>query len=62
MELLRDKGMNDVTILIGGIIPEADIPAAEESRHRRSLSCPAPPTQSIVDFIRQRVPTAPRGV
>src|SRR5579862_3618897 len=26
MELLREKGMTDVMVLIGGIIPEADIP------------------------------------
>ena len=30
MELLRGKGMNDVTVLIGGIIPEADIPALKQ--------------------------------
>ncbi len=27
MELLRANGMNDVTVLIGGIIPQGDIPA-----------------------------------
>ncbi len=31
MKLLRDKGMNDVTVLVGGIIPEADIPALKQS-------------------------------
>jgi len=25
MSLLRDKGMDDVTVVLGGIIPEADI-------------------------------------
>src|SRR6202161_4185261 len=31
IELLREKGMNDVTILIGGIIPEADIPGLKKA-------------------------------
>src|ERR1700745_4094382 len=26
MELLREKGLNDVTVLVGGIIPDVDIP------------------------------------
>ena len=38
MELLRAKGMTDVTVLIGGIIPEADIPALKAGRHRRDFS------------------------
>ncbi len=31
MDLLRAKGMNDVTVLIGGIIPDADIPALKQA-------------------------------
>ena len=31
MELLRANGMNDVTVLIGGIIPQGDIPALKKS-------------------------------
>src|SRR2546429_1078892 len=31
MKLLHDKGMSDVTVLVGGIIPEADIPALKQS-------------------------------
>jgi len=31
MKLLHDKGMNDVTVVVGGIIPEADIPALKKS-------------------------------
>ncbi len=30
MKLLRAKGMQDVTVLVGGIIPEVDIPALQE--------------------------------
>jgi methylmalonyl-CoA mutase, C-terminal domain len=31
MELLHEKGMNDVTVLIGGIIPEADIAGLKQA-------------------------------
>src|SRR5215831_12811582 len=30
-ELLRQKGMGDVTVLVGGIIPESDIPFLKKS-------------------------------
>src|SRR5260370_34734295 len=54
MKLLRDKGMNDVTVLVGGIIPEADIPALKQSGIA-SIFLPATSTQYIVDFIHKRV-------
>ncbi|MGA8142889.1 MAG: cobalamin B12-binding domain-containing protein [Candidatus Acidiferrales bacterium] len=60
MDLLREKGMHDVTVLIGGIIPEADIPALKKSGIAE-VFLPGTPTQAIVDFIRQRTATAPRG-
>ncbi|HWG59175.1 MAG TPA: cobalamin B12-binding domain-containing protein [Candidatus Acidoferrales bacterium] len=53
MGLLREKGMNDVTVLIGGIIPEADIPALKQAGIAE-VFLPGTPTQAIVDFIRQR--------
>jgi len=31
MTLLHEKGMNDVTVVLGGIIPEADIPALKKA-------------------------------
>src|SRR5262249_58512585 len=31
MNMLREKGMDDVTVLVGGIIPEADIPGLKQS-------------------------------
>src|ERR1022692_5193830 len=31
MELLRAKGMNDVTVVVGGIIPKSDIPALKKA-------------------------------
>ena len=53
MELLREKGMNDVTVLIGGIIPEADIPGLKQVGIAE-IFLPGTSTQDIVDFIRKR--------
>ncbi|HYL46651.1 MAG TPA: cobalamin B12-binding domain-containing protein [Candidatus Limnocylindrales bacterium] len=60
MDLLHDKGMNDVTVLIGGIIPEADIPALKKVGIAE-VFLPGTPTQAIVDFIRGRVAPHPHG-
>jgi methylmalonyl-CoA mutase, C-terminal domain len=54
MELLREKGMSDVTVLIGGIIPEADIPALKKAGIAE-VFLPGTSTQDIVEFIRKRV-------
>jgi methylmalonyl-CoA mutase, C-terminal domain len=60
MELLGAKGMTDVTVIIGGIIPEADIPALKQAGVAE-VFLPGTTTQSIVDFIRQRVAATPQG-
>jgi methylmalonyl-CoA mutase C-terminal domain/subunit len=60
MDLLHEKGMNDVTVLIGGIIPEADIPALKKVGVAE-VFLPGTPTQAIVDFIRGRVAPHPHG-
>jgi methylmalonyl-CoA mutase C-terminal domain/subunit len=61
MELLRQHKMTDVTVLIGGIIPEADIPALKQAGIAE-VFLPGTTTQSIVDFIRQRVAAASHEV
>jgi methylmalonyl-CoA mutase C-terminal domain/subunit len=55
MELLRAKKMTDVTVVVGGIIPEADI-AGLKSAGIAEVFPPGTPTQAIADFIRARVP------
>lgn len=57
MDLLREKGMGDATVVIGGIIPEADIPGLKKAGIAE-IFLPGTPTQAIVDFIRQRVAAA----
>ena len=54
MDLLREKGMNEVTVLVGGIIPEVDIPSLKQAGIAE-VFLPGTSTQTIVDFIRQRV-------
>jgi methylmalonyl-CoA mutase C-terminal domain/subunit len=60
MELLGERGMSDVVVLIGGIIPEADIPRLKQAGITEVFP-PGTTTQAIVDFIRQRLATASRG-
>lgn len=57
MDLLRAKKMTDVIVVIGGIIPEADIPALKNAGVAEVFS-PGTPTQAIVDFMTTRVRTA----
>jgi methylmalonyl-CoA mutase, C-terminal domain len=57
MELLRQNDATDVTVLVGGIIPEADIPALKKAGIAE-VFLPGASTQDIVKFIRERVRTS----
>jgi methylmalonyl-CoA mutase C-terminal domain/subunit len=50
MALLRSKKMTDVTVLVGGIIPDADI-AALKAAGIAGIFLPGTSTQEIVDFV-----------
>ncbi len=52
MELLRKKGMHDVTVLVGGIIPEQDI-ATLKHAGIAGIFLPGTSTQDIVEFVRK---------
>jgi methylmalonyl-CoA mutase C-terminal domain/subunit len=54
MALLREKGLNDVLVVVGGIIPDVDIPKLSEIGVR-GIFLPGTPMQEIVDFIRKNV-------
>jgi methylmalonyl-CoA mutase, C-terminal domain len=54
MKLLHDKGMQDVTVLVGGIIPEADIPNLKQAGIAE-IFLPGTSTQDIIDFIHKRL-------
>ncbi len=53
MELLHKKGMQDVIVLVGGIIPEADIPGLKKAGIAE-VFLPGTSTQDIVTFVRKR--------
>ncbi len=50
LELLREKGLDDVVLLVGGIIPDVDVPRLKEMGVR-GIFLPGTPMQEIVDFI-----------
>src|ERR1700690_3523915 len=54
MKLLKEKGMDDVTVLVGGIIPDADIPALKQAGIAE-IFLPGTSTQNIIDFIQKRL-------
>lgn len=61
LELLRQAGMEDVKLVIGGIIPDADA----EALKRQGVAAvfqPGAPLETIVDFIRAAAqqPAPPR--
>ena len=54
VNLLREKGMNDVLVIGGGVIPEGDIPALKEAGIS-AVFTPGTPTGEVVDFIKKHV-------
>jgi methylmalonyl-CoA mutase C-terminal domain/subunit len=50
LELLEEHGLTDVLVVVGGIIPDADIPRLNEMGIR-GIFQPGTPMQDIVDFI-----------
>jgi methylmalonyl-CoA mutase C-terminal domain/subunit len=60
MALLKEKGLDDVLVVIGGIIPEVDIPGLE-ALGIKGIFLPGAPMQKIVDFINANVRRGPLG-
>jgi methylmalonyl-CoA mutase, C-terminal domain len=54
--LLRQKGLDDVLVVIGGIIPDVDIPKLKEIGVK-GIFLPGTPMQEIVEFINSNVRT-----
>jgi len=50
VELLRERQMTDVLVVVGGIIPDADVPKLNEIGIR-GIFQPGTPMQEIVNFI-----------
>jgi methylmalonyl-CoA mutase C-terminal domain/subunit len=50
MALLKEKGLDDVLVLIGGIIPDVDAPKLK-ALGVKGIFLPGTPMQEIVEFI-----------
>jgi methylmalonyl-CoA mutase C-terminal domain/subunit len=62
MDLLREKGLDHVLVVVGGIIPDVDIPKLK-AMGVREIFLPGSPMQDIVRFIEQHVQhVQPRAV
>jgi methylmalonyl-CoA mutase C-terminal domain/subunit len=56
IELLRERGAEDIVVFGGGIIPEADIPELAAAGVAKVFT-PGATTASIVDWVRHNVVT-----
>ena len=54
MELLKGRGIEDMLVIGGGIIPDEDIPALKEEGIAEIFG-PGTTTDQIIDFIRENV-------
>jgi len=54
IELLRAQGMDDVAVLVGGIIPDDDVARLQEAGVKGVFG-PGASTQDIIDFVRRQV-------
>ncbi len=54
IELLQERGMDDVLVIGGGVIPEGDIPELKEAGVQ-AVFTPGTPTTKIVEFINENV-------
>ena len=52
MELLKEKGLTDVLVVVGGIIPDADIPALN-AIGIHGVFLPGSPMQDVVTYIQE---------
>jgi methylmalonyl-CoA mutase, C-terminal domain len=58
MELLKEKGLDDVLVVIGGIIPDVDVPRLK-ALGIKGVFVPGTPMQEIIDFINANARVAP---
>ncbi|MEM2281770.1 MAG: cobalamin B12-binding domain-containing protein [Candidatus Bathyarchaeia archaeon] len=55
MELLKERGLTDVLVFAGGIIPEEDVPELKKIGIREVFG-PGTPTEKIVKFVLENAP------
>jgi len=54
MDLLKANGLDDVLVVIGGIIPDVDVPKLQ-ALGVKGIFLPGAPMQGIIDFINANV-------
>jgi methylmalonyl-CoA mutase C-terminal domain/subunit len=54
VELLKEKGLDDVLVVVGGIIPDVDIPKLQ-ALGIKGIFLPGSPMQEIIAFIKDNV-------
>jgi len=52
---LKNRGVDDVLLFCGGIIPEADIPAVKAMGFQGVFG-PGTSTQNVIEFVKQHAP------
>ena len=60
MELLRAEGLNDVLVVVGGIIPDVDVPKLH-AMGIPGVFLPGTPMTAIVEFITTHVRARAEG-
>ena len=54
VQLLRDRGAEDVVVFAGGIIPKEDVPLLQE-KGIEEIFTPGTPTSRIIEWLRRRL-------
>jgi methylmalonyl-CoA mutase C-terminal domain/subunit len=57
VQLLKEKGMDDVLVVGGGVIPDSDIPFLKE-KGVSEIFTPGTPTSTVIEFIKNNVKKA----
>ncbi len=55
MELIKEKGLTDVMVFAGGIIPEEDVPELKKLGIKEVFG-PGTPTDKIIKFVLENLP------
>jgi methylmalonyl-CoA mutase C-terminal domain/subunit len=55
MNLLKKKGIDDVLVFAGGIIPQEDVPTLKKIGIKEVFG-PGTPTSTLVEFVREKAP------
>ncbi|MEM2103190.1 MAG: cobalamin B12-binding domain-containing protein [Candidatus Bathyarchaeia archaeon] len=54
MELIKEKGLDDILVFAGGIIPEEDVPEMKKLGIREIFG-PGTPTETLVKYVKENI-------